>query len=67
MSDNFKKLLITAGLVGASAYATYAAIQLLKSITELDSTIVAIDYDDLRKESRHFSEMVDSMKSGIVG
>lgn len=65
MPEKIKKLLMVTGLVGASACATYSAVRLVKSIRELDSAVATADYNDLRKEVRHYSEMIEMLRLGL--
>ena len=65
MADKIKKVVLGAGLVGASTCAAYSAVQLAKSIKTFNKTIKEVDYNDLRKEVRHFVEMIEMMRYGV--
>lgn len=65
MADKIKRLILGAGLVGASSCAAYSAIQLTKSIRTFSKSIKKVDYNELRKEVRHVSEMIEMLRYGV--
>ena len=64
MFNKIKRFILGVGLIGASTYAAYSAIQLGKSIRTFDKTVKTVDCSELRKEVRHYSEMIEMMRYG---
>ena len=66
MLNTIKKVIISASLVGSSTVCAYSAFKMMRSMRSFNKEIKSINRDELRKEVRHFSEMVEMMRYGIT-